>query len=182
MFEIILIGRNLLKFHSNIVYFNDKLILIGLHIMTIHLCCCCYCCYCRCCCCYRRCWLVVIVVLLLLFRCYFTVVVRCYSYFVMVSNLLPTLMFEMFQFISQWYGNQVTCKWWDDIWLNEGFATNYNYFPTEAIGWEGVRGFEEFDCYGFLNYNSKSYPAHSRLSVYYFRISSMRGSPILVDV
>lgn len=33
----------------------------------------------------------------------------------------------------QWFGDLVTMEWWDDLWLNESFATVMEYFATDAL-------------------------------------------------
>lgn len=50
----------------------------------------------------------------------------------------------------QWFGNLVTMRGWDDLWLKEGFATFMSYIAIQEVCFSSANSIEYFNGYPFF--------------------------------
>ncbi|KAI9175228.1 hypothetical protein H9P43_006589 [Blastocladiella emersonii ATCC 22665] len=89
----------------------------------------------------------------------------------------------------QWFGNLVTMSWWDELWLNEGFATWVGWLATDSLfpEWNVWTNFVGDDMTRALSLDGlrSSHPIHvavrssSQVSQIFDAISYSKGASVI---
>ncbi|XP_071098659.1 endoplasmic reticulum aminopeptidase 1-like isoform X1 [Haliotis cracherodii] len=89
----------------------------------------------------------------------------------------------------QWFGNLVTMEWWDDLWLNEGFASYVEYIGADQINpdfhMHDQFVTEDFLTSMYLDSMSNSHPVHvpvdnpDEINEIFDKISYSKGGSVL---
>lgn len=51
--------------------------------------------------------------------------------FYVLGHLYPAAQVDGSVLLEQWFGNMVTMKWWNDLWLKEGFSSYMSYLAVD---------------------------------------------------
>ncbi|XP_014611919.1 PREDICTED: puromycin-sensitive aminopeptidase-like protein [Polistes canadensis] len=73
------------------------------------------------------------------------------------ENIKSVALTVTHELAHMWFGNLVTMKWWNDLWLNEGFATYMEHVAVDFIfpEWYQMQTFPVNTKYTSMNYDMK---------------------------